>query len=171
MDSIDLYQTLSKKIGAENSIIIPQIWSTICSEEEGAILNALPTTAEDLAEIFGKSVEEMNAVLHDLFIRGVVFEMIRDGITKFRMPNNIIQFHDATILWKNAPQEMLDLWVRYMNEEFPQIPETLTAINAPPFFRVVPIHEGIESKATVLPYEDAAQIVEKARNIAVADCP
>ncbi|HOO90925.1 MAG TPA: hypothetical protein PLA74_08920, partial [Syntrophales bacterium] len=105
MGNVDLYQTLSKKIGAENSAILPQIWRTICSEEEGNILNALPATAEDLAEMFGKSLDEMNAILHELFIRGVVFEKIRDGITRFRMPNNIIQFHDATILWKDAPQE------------------------------------------------------------------
>ncbi len=32
MDRVDLYQMLSKKIGTENSTIIPQIWRTICCE-------------------------------------------------------------------------------------------------------------------------------------------
>jgi Pyruvate/2-oxoacid:ferredoxin oxidoreductase delta subunit len=170
MGSADLYQNLSKKIGTENSTLIPQIWRTICSEEEAEILSAMPGTAEELAEKFGKGIDEMNSIIHELFIKGVVFEAIKEGITRYRMPNHIIQFHDATILWKDAPKEMIDLWVKYMNEEFPQIPEMLTAINFPPFFRVVPINEGIEAQTQVLPYEDAAKIVEDARNIAVTDC-
>jgi Pyruvate/2-oxoacid:ferredoxin oxidoreductase delta subunit len=170
MGSADLYQNLSKKIGTENSTLIPQIWRTICSEEEAEILSAMPGTAEELAEKFGKGIDEMNSIIHELFIKGVVFEAIKEGITRYRMPNHIIQFHDATILWKDAPKEMIDLWVKYMNEEFPQIPEMLTAINFPPFFRVVPINEGIEAQTQVLPYEDAAKIVEEARNIAVTDC-
>ena len=170
MGSADLYQNLSKKIGTENSTLIPQIWRTICSEEEAEILSAMPGTAEELAEKFGKGIDEMNSIIHELFIKGVVFEAIKEGITRYRMPNHIIQFHDATILWKDAPKEMIDLWVKYMNEEFPQIPEMLTAINFPPFFRVVPINEGIEAQSQILPYEDAAKIVEEARNIAVTDC-
>jgi len=170
MGSADLYQNLSKKIGTENSTLIPQIWRTICSEEEAEILSAMPGTAEELAEKFGKGIDEMNSIIHELFIKGVVFEVIKEGVTRYRMPNHIIQFHDATILWKDAPEEMIDLWVKYMNEEFPQIPEMLTAINFPPFFRVIPINEGIESQSQILPYEDAAKIVEEARNIAVTDC-
>lgn len=170
MGSADLYQNLSKKIGTENSTLIPQIWRTICSEEEAEILSAMPGTAEELAEKFGKGIDEMNSIIHELFIKGVVFEAIKEGVTRYRMPNHIIQFHDATILWKDAPEEMIDLWVKYMNEEFPQIPEMLTAINFPPFFRVIPINEGIESQSQILPYEDAAKIVEEARNIAVTDC-
>jgi Pyruvate/2-oxoacid:ferredoxin oxidoreductase delta subunit len=170
MSSADLYQNLSKKIGTENSTLIPKIWRTICSEKEAEILNAMPGTAEELAEKFDTSVDEMSGILHELFIKGVVFEVIREGVTRYRMPNHIIQFHDATILWKDAPKEMIDLWVQYMDEEFPQIPEMLTAINFPPFFRVVPINEGIEAQTQVLPYEDAAKIVEAARNIAVTDC-
>ncbi|MBN2178894.1 MAG: 4Fe-4S binding protein [Deltaproteobacteria bacterium] len=170
MSSADLYQNLSKKIGTENSTIIPKIWRTICSEEEAEILSAMPGTAEELAEKFGKGIEEMSAIIHELFIKGVAFEAVKEGVTRYRMPNHIIQFHDATILWKDAPREMIDLWVKYMDEEFPQIPEMLTAINFPPFFRVIPINEGIESQTQILPYEDAAKIVEGARNIAVTDC-
>jgi Pyruvate/2-oxoacid:ferredoxin oxidoreductase delta subunit len=170
MSNAELYQKLSKKIGTENSTIIPQIWRTICSEEEAEILIAMPATAEELAGKFNKSVDEMNRILHELFLKGVAFEFTKEGKTGYRMPNHIIQFHDATILWKDASQEMIDLWVNYMDEEFPQIPEMLTAIKFPPFFRVIPVNEGIEAKSKVLPYEDAAKIVEEARNIAVTDC-
>lgn len=170
MEDIGIYQRLSKRIGTENSAIVPEIWRVICSENEAEILEAMPGTAEDLAAKFNKSLDEINSILHELFIKGVVFEYTKDEKTFYRMPNHIIQFHDATILWKDAPEKMIDLWVEYMEKEFSQIPEMLTAINFPPFFRVIPINERIELKARVLPYEDAAKIVEEARNLAVTDC-
>jgi len=166
----DVYRELSKKIMMENSVLIPEIWKIVCSEEEANILNAMPATLAQLAEKFGKSRDEMNAVLEDLFHRGVVFDYEKGGETFYRMPRHIVQFHDATILWQEAPQKMIDLWVKYMNEEFHQIPELLTSIKYPPFFRVIPINEGIASKSTVLPYEDALTIVEQATNIAVTKC-
>ncbi|MBN2283286.1 MAG: 4Fe-4S binding protein [Deltaproteobacteria bacterium] len=170
MSDTDIYRQLAKKIGMENSVLIPEIWRHICSEEEAAILDAMPATAEDLAQRFGRSPEDMNRILNELFLKGVVFDYTKEEKTVYRMPRHIIQFHDATILWKEAPEKMIDLWIRYMEEEFPQIPEMLTAINYPAFFRVIPINEGIEAKSKVLPYEDAAAIVEKADNIAVTNC-
>lgn len=166
----DVYRELSKKIMMENSVLIPEIWKIVCSEEEANILNAMPATLGQLVEKFAKSRDEMKAVLEDLFHRGVVFDYEKGGETFYRMPRHIVQFHDATILWQEAPQKMIDLWVKYMNEEFHQIPELLTSIKYPPFFRVIPINEGIASKSTVLPYEDALKIVEQATNIAVTKC-
>ena len=166
----DVYRELSKKIMMENSVLIPEIWKIICSEDEAQILNAMPATARTLADKFGKSVDGMKALLDDLFHRGVVFDYEKGGETFYRMTRHIVQFHDATILWKEAPQKMFDLWLQYMNEEFHQIPELLTAIKYPPFFRVIPVNEGISSKSTILPYEDALRIVEEATNIAVTKC-
>jgi len=170
MDTDDLYAELSRKIGMDNSVLIPEIWKTLCSADEARILLELPATAGELAGKFARTVEKMTEILDQFFYRGIVFDYEKDGSTFYRMPRHIVQFHDATILWKDAPQEMFDLWVRYMEEEFPQIPELLTAIKAPPFFRVIPVNEGVVAKSRILPYEDAARIVEQAGNIAVTDC-
>jgi NAD-dependent dihydropyrimidine dehydrogenase PreA subunit len=95
----------------------------------------------------------------------------REGKTIYRLPRHIIQFHDASTLWVEAPPALLDLWRQYMEEEYPQVPAALKAMKAPPFFRVIPINENIESKSKVLAYEDAAQIIDRASVIAVTNCP
>ena len=167
----DLYQELSKKVGTENSQIVSNIWQTVCTPEEAALLNLLPATMEDLIQSFGKPQEEVSSMLQALFHKGVVFKMNKDGKTVYRLPKHIIQFHDATTLWAEAPPALIELWKRYTEEEYPQIPAAVTAMKIPPFFRVVPINEKIEMKSQVLIYEDAEKILEAATVIAVTNCP
>ncbi|MGC9323775.1 MAG: 4Fe-4S dicluster-binding protein [Desulfomonilia bacterium] len=171
MTSEDIYQELSKKVGTEHSQIVPEIWKTVCTPDEAEMVNALPATEEELAEKFGKSLEEIRDMLQVLFRKGVVFEAVREGKTTYRMPKHIVQFHDASTLWAEAPPSLLDLWRQYSEDEYPAIPALLTALKIPPFFRVVPINEKIETRSQVLVYEDAAEIVDAASVIAVTNCP
>jgi formate hydrogenlyase subunit 6/NADH:ubiquinone oxidoreductase subunit I len=171
MSHQDLYRELSKKVGTEHSQIVPEIWKTVCTPEEAALLNVLPATIEDLARRFEQSPEAVAAMLDVLFHKGVVFKASREGKTVYRMPKHIIQFHDASSLWAEAPPALIELWRQYTEQEYPQIPAALTAMKIPPFFRVIPINEKIEVKSQVLVYEDAANIVEKASVIAVTKCP
>lgn len=171
MPEQDVYRELSKKVGAELSTIVPRIWEAVCSKDEARLINALPASAEELAQQFDKSLNEMEKILQFLFRKGLVFEAIKDGRAIYRMPRHIIQFHDASTLWPDAPIELLDLWRRYTEEEYPQVPVLLKAIQAPPFFRVIPINEKIEPESQVLAYEDASRIVENAAVLAVTKCP
>jgi ferredoxin len=171
MSHCDVYRELSKKVGTENSRIVPEIWRIVCTPEEAELLIVLPATIEELALRLGKTPEEIGSMARLLFHKGVVFEATREGKTTYRMPRHIIQFHDASTLWADAPPELIDLWRHYMEEEYSQIPALLTAMKATPFFRVVPINEKIETRSQVLAYEDAAIIVEKASSLAVTNCP
>jgi ferredoxin len=171
MSHYDVYRELSKKVGTEHSRIVPEIWRIVCTPEEAELLIVLPATIEELALRLGKTPEEIGSMARLLFHKGVVFEATREGKTTYRMPRHIIQFHDASTLWADAPPELIDLWRHYMEEEYSQIPALLTAMKATPFFRVVPINEKIETRSQVLAYEDAAIIVEKASSLAVTNCP
>ena len=171
MSHFDVYRELSKKVGTEHSRIVPEIWKIVCTPEEAKMLIALPATIEELSQHSGKTSEEIGSMLKLLFHKGLVFEAAKEGKTMYRMPRHIIQFHDASTLWAEAPPELIDLWRQYMEEEYSQIPTAWTAMKAPPFFRVVPINEKIETRSQVLAYEDAAKIVEKASSLAVTNCP
>ncbi|MDI6726123.1 MAG: 4Fe-4S binding protein [Smithellaceae bacterium] len=171
MTNADIYQELTKRLGMEQSPLIPKIWQTLCTEKEARIVNSTPAQAEELAEKFAMDLDETQEILGRLFRRGVIFEQYKEGKTIYRMPRHIVQFHDATSLWPEAPPELLDLWAEYMEKEYPQIPAFMTKINADPFLRVIPIQESISSESRVLPYEDAAQIVEGASRLAVTNCP
>ncbi|MDT8273396.1 MAG: 4Fe-4S binding protein [Desulfomonilia bacterium] len=170
MTQQDVYRELSKKLMMEHSSILPKIWNSICSLEEAEIINALPATPEDLASRFAKPREEMQSLLEDLYHRGVVFDYVRDGVIYYRMPRHVIQFHDATILWEEAPQEMMDLWIEFGETDYPQLLELVTEIRMPSFMRVIPINETLATKNQVLAYEDALQLLENASTIAVTTC-
>ena len=171
MSQQDLYGELSKKVGSEHSRIVPEIWKTVCTLEEAEILNVLPATLEELVQRFGTPQKDISRMIQILFHKGLVFEATREGKTTYRLPRHIIQFHDASTLWAEAPPVLMELWRQYMEEEYPQVPAALVAMKIPPFFRVVPINEKIETKSQVLAYEDAARIVENASVIAVTNCP
>ncbi len=171
MANQDVYKELSKKLMMENSEILPKIWGVICTEEEAEIENLLPGTVEDIAKRAGKGVDGTNAIIQSLFHKGAAFEYVRDEKTHYRMPRHVVQFHDSSILWKEAPPELIDLWVEFVNhKEYQQLLELAVEVKLPAFLRVVPINEAIEAKNQVLVYEDAAKLVEDAKSLAVVDC-
>jgi len=166
----DVYRELAKKLMMEQSTVLPKIWKTICSAEQAQIVNSLPATVPDLADKFSKSEDEMNAIMEELYHRGVVFDYEREGKTFYRMPRHIIQFHDATLLWDEAPEEMTELWLEFEETDYPALLELVTQIKMPSFMRVIPINETIASKSRVLSFEDAAKMLETANTIAVTTC-
>lgn len=166
----DIYRELSKKLLMEHSAVLPRIWKTVCSEDEARVVNALPATAAELAARFGTTEGDMLATLGGLFHKGAVFEAVKNGVTTYRMPRHIIQFHDATILWKEAPQELMDLWMEFEETDYPMLLELVTQIKMPSFMRVIPIGESITPRSKVLAYEDAVGMLEAAQTIAVTAC-
>jgi ferredoxin len=170
MEQQDVYRELSKKLMMENSSVLPRIWKILCSEEEARVVNALPATLEDLAGTFGKGTEEMRGMLDELFHRGVVFDYAKDGITYYRMPRHVVQFHDATILWEEGPSELMGLWEEFSDTDYKELLELVTTIKLPSFMRVIPINETIAVKNQVLAYEDAVEILKSSNPLAVTTC-
>jgi len=170
MEQHAVYRELSKKLMLEHSKILPRIWESVCSLEETKLLDLMPGTAEDLAAKTGRDLAAVSAMCESLFHKGAAFEAVKDGRRIFRMPRHIIQFHDASILWREAPPEMIRLWVEFMDTEFQQIPELATAAGLPAFMRIIPIGESLETRTRILAYEDAARMIEEASAIAVVDC-
>jgi Pyruvate/2-oxoacid:ferredoxin oxidoreductase delta subunit len=102
-----------------------------------------------------------------LFRKGVLFE----GSKGFHMSRSIVQFHDSTTLWPEAPKELIEKWRQYVEEEYHDYYAWRMSSNRPPVFRVIPINQKIEMKSQVLAYEDAVSILEKASILAVTPCP
>jgi len=170
MEKTDVYAELAKKVGMEGSPIVARVWRLLCSEEEAQLVNALPGTAEEMAARFGKDLTVMQQMLESLFMRGTVFENVKDGKVISRPPRHIIQFHDATVLWPAVTKDILDAWTEFHEQEYHQIPEAVTQLKMPPMMRVIPVNEGIAAKAAVMPYEDAVRMVESATSLAVTNC-
>jgi Pyruvate/2-oxoacid:ferredoxin oxidoreductase delta subunit len=167
---MEAYSSLTKKIIGHESKKLDKIWAVLVSPEEAAILDMLPKPAEEVALSAGIDLDRAEAMLDSLFHKGIAFEGIKDNKKIFRIPRHIIQFHDASLLWAEAPQELFELWAEYMDTDYRAMVEQMADLNAPSFMRVLAINETVDKKSRVLGYEDAANILKNARSIAVTSC-
>lgn len=171
MEGTQLYQELAVRLGAPPSERIPRLWEMLCNSEEGRLCLAMPGTVQELAEKMGKPAAEIEKMIQGLFRKGVVFERTKGDVTQYSMSKNLIQFHDATIVWPEAPQEFLDLWREYMESEYPALAKIIASMDLEPMTRVVPVQQTLEGGGSrVLPFESAVKILEDARRIAVTLC-
>jgi NAD-dependent dihydropyrimidine dehydrogenase PreA subunit len=170
MGSEDLYQKLSEKIGTPSERI-EKLWKVLCDEEEARLLLAMPGTVEELAEKTGRKPEETKPMLDLLFRKGVVFDKEKEGVVTYSMARHMLQFHDATILWPEAPDGFLDQWQEFMDEEYPAIAQALVAMDLPAFTRVIPVEVPMEGGGSqILPFDNVLKIVDDARSLAVTAC-
>jgi Pyruvate/2-oxoacid:ferredoxin oxidoreductase delta subunit len=170
MEQKDVYQKLSERIFLPESKLVPELWRMVADEEEASILLATPATAETLSSAFGCSIQEMEDKLRALFRKGVIFKKNKPEGTIYRTCRDVSQFHDASILWPEAPKEFLDLWKRYMHEEWPDFARTVSQVLPRPFTRVVPVEQDVEARSRILACEDVERILRDSGRVAVANC-
>ena len=164
------YTELAKRIGFGQSERIAKLFGLIADEHEAELLLALPADAPTLAEKLSRDREEVEASLKTLFVKGLVFPSSRTDPPSYRMTRDLVQFHDATILWPDAPQEFLDVWQDFMEVEWPDAAKAFNKMVSRPFTRVIPVGITVEAKTHVLAFEDIRHILENARTIAVTKC-
>lgn len=166
------YQQLSTFLGAAGSEILPQIIARIADEREIPILLAAfpAATAAELAAKTGISEEEVRARIRPLFLKGLLFFSKKEGEPRYYRVKTVPQFHDSSILWKEADREFHALWKEYMAREWPEFGKTVEALIPRPVVRVVPVGATVEAKARVLAFEDVREIVRQARTLAVTPC-
>ena len=157
----EIYQKMAAYIGFGGAKFIPELFEMVANQEEAELCMAMPGTPEDLAERVGESVEDVTRMCRELYHKGLAFKTFKTGTMGYKMCRNFIQFHDGTILWKEAPKEFLDLWQKFMEEEMPR----LNRLNAEamktrkPANRIIAVEESIESDQQILDADTARQLV------------
>jgi Pyruvate/2-oxoacid:ferredoxin oxidoreductase delta subunit len=172
MNDLSLYQEFSRMLGAPESKILPRILQKIADEREIRVLMAA-FPAATVSELAGKTdiaPEVIQVMVEDLFLKGLIFHSKKEGEPRYYRVKTVPQFHDSSVLWKGASPEFLHLWKDYTDQEWPDFGRVIEAFLPKPAIRVIPVGATIESKARVLAMEDVREIVEQARNLAVAPC-
>ncbi len=170
MPEDERYQKLAEKIMMGNSKIIPRLLEMIAPDREADLLLALPATAGQAAEKLGIDEPAAQEMLDTLFRKGLVFKKSKPEGVEYRFCRDFMQFHDASILWPEAPREYLDLWQEYMETEWPAFAEIVDKLLPKPVARVVPVAESVDARQQILAFEDVREIVEKESPIAVVNC-
>ena len=165
-----LYQELASRIGLGESERAPRLFQMLADEMDAKILLSLPGTIPDVQTKMNLTQEETEKRMKELFLKGLVFPSHKTTPTTYRMGRDFVQFHDATILWKDAPLEFLDLWQEFMEKEWPDYARRISDMLPKPFTRMVPVNIAIQAKTHILDFESVTDMVKKARILAVTKC-
>lgn len=167
----DLYKQMTDNIMLTGSRWIPELFRMIVDEQEAELLLAMPGTPEHLAGKVGRPVEEIARMCGTLYQKGVAFKSFKGGQLGYKMCRNLIQFHDATILWSGATREFHDLWQRFMEEEWPGFARQWVRPGRTPGTRIVPVQKSIDTgKQQVLDAESVERMIAQADVLAVTPC-
>ncbi|UCD59099.1 MAG: 4Fe-4S ferredoxin, partial [Candidatus Hydrogenedentota bacterium] len=163
----NIYEKMTEKIGLKGARFIPELFRMVADPEEAALLMAMPGTPEQLAEKVGKSVDEVTKMCGELYHKGVAFKSFKSGSLGYKMCRNFIQFHDATILWREAPKEFHDLWQKCMEEEMPMWNRLATEMRERPSNRIIAVEQSIDARQQILDADSAERIIRAAEVLAV----
>ena len=168
MNEVDSYKELAARIMMGGSDIIARLFKMIADENEAELMLAMPGLPEDLAATTDREVGEVKESLDALFHKGLALISARTG--QYRMCRDVVQFHDTTIAWPEAPQEFLDLWKEWTDKEGDQTAIVADAFFSHPHTRIIPVETALEDKAEVLHHESVKEIIDNAKRIAVIPC-
>lgn len=166
----NVFEELAARINLAGSERLPRIWRMICDDEEARLLLEMPGTVDELAGKSGMNRDRVEEMIAALFRKGVVFEKAAEEGTIYRMCRHVLQFHDASILWPEAGDEFHAAWQDFMETEYIDFIRMMDQAEIRPFMRVVPVNQALDPKSQVLAYEDAIQMIDGAKRLAVTDC-
>jgi ferredoxin len=168
MSESNVYQELADRIMMGHSETIKKLFSMVADEDEAKLILAMPGLPEDLAETMGRDLDGVKKSLDTLFIKGLAFVSPRTG--KYRMCRDVVQFHDSTILWKDATKEFHNLWKDWTEKEWKETVKVVETMLDKPATRIIPVESALEEKNQILHYENVREIIDNAKRIAVTKC-
>ena len=167
----EVLQQYSMRLGFPGSDTLARIFGILFDgEHDLSIIQALPGTAQEIAERTGLPVDRVLTAAERLKGRGAIGHPM-NRFEVYRLFPAMIELRDATVFWPEAPQELFELWERLISKELPQLVTVLKGLNVPPMVRVVPIERSIESQNTVLDIDSARKIFKDAELITALPCP
>ena len=172
MGESSVYTQLAEQIGAGASKLVPRIFESLMTEDEGRVLLAAapPATAAELSQKTGIDVAKIESMTEPLFRKGLLFKSKKpDGIRYYRV-RHVPQLHDATVVMQHPPQQMLDLWKEFMRTEWSDTIKMIESFLPHAAVRVIPINTAVKPNSQVLAMDDVSKLIEGARTIAVTKC-
>jgi len=170
----DIFRTLQKRLDkysigfpATESGVEIEILERLFTGEEAALfleLSPLLETPESIAGRLGRPAAEVADQLEDMAVRGLLFRLRRGDSVKY----GAIPFMHGLLEFriKRLERDLVELFERYYDEGFK---EAIIG-SSDTFLRTVPVNYSIDLPQQVAPYDDACEILRKAKIIVVADC-
>jgi ferredoxin len=143
-----------------------RILKRLFTEEEADLACHLvmwPEPVETIAQRVGKPAHELADVLYNMSRKGLIGRSDRAEGPMYTAAQYVIG------IWEYHVNDLDDGLIKDMNEYIPALFDAMTSIKTQQL-RTIPIGASLEGQSTVMPYEDARQLIEKQRKIVVAPC-
>lgn len=167
-----LNQQLAEQVGAGDSKIIAAIFGALTDQNEARLLLAAapPATALEIAEKTGIAARDVEAMIDPLFRKGLLFKSKKKDETRYYRVRHVLQLHDSTAVATDASREMLDLWKRFMVEEWADFSRKFEEKLPSSVMRVIPVNVSVDLNTQILAFDDVKSLIDAARNLAVTRC-
>jgi ferredoxin len=131
--------------------------------ELAAVMRLMPEPGAAIAERAGIDPRRARRILKDMARKGLIRAARGEGELGFALIPFVVGFYEAQLPRMDA--ELATLFEEYYRETGGGM-----AGDAPPLHRVIPVGEAICHELEVSPHEQAAQMIERAKSWAVAEC-
>lgn len=132
--------------------------------EMALYLNILPEEVKVIAHRAKLSVEETAARLEEMYQKGLVLNIKREG-----KPNLYMALQFAIGIWEYHVNDLDTELARDVGEYIPILLNTETWKKAPQL-RTVPVNKSISHKLEILPYENVEELLKTQDKFLVAPC-
>ncbi len=170
----DIYRKVQEQIDqysfgfpATESGIEIEILKKLFSPEDAEMFHYLSPqleTPEAVASRIGKDAQEVSEKLADMAARGLVFHLKKNDSAKYGAIPFIHGLYEFQIT--RIDRDLADLVRKYMAEEYGNTMSSLVS----GFLRTIPVQQSLDVKHNIASYEDASEILKKAKNIVVTEC-
>ncbi len=176
----ELAEAITRRASSVPVINCPEfvdLISELFTPEQAEVGIAFPMglkTAEEIASVMDRSVEEVEPVLESMANDGFVFTNENDGKTLYRMMDVLPGFFEFQFMKGGTTDrdrkraKLFDDYFDIIKDSFKDIPESFK--KAPPFSRVIPIEKEFAGETVVHPYETVSEYINKADYISVSPC-
>jgi formate hydrogenlyase subunit 6/NADH:ubiquinone oxidoreductase subunit I len=130
----------------------------------------LPHSIEQLAELFGETVEELSAKLDPLAKRGVVFRHQSEHTVRYALNDSLFAFLRSP-LWAGKRDETTKKLAPLANRYYLKAYAKEFSGYETQGLRAIPIEGTVDDTRQIVPYEDVVKVLENEEVFCTATCP
>jgi electron transport complex protein RnfB len=176
MVTVDVYEELIEWLkqydeGLTHSDDMVALMKARYTPEDAALLTGIPiryNAIEDLAELKGMSVEELQPRLDALARKGVVWKVFKYGKTRYRICDTYTIFY-RSVYWGGGRNSEHYTMAPFLNRTFETYFERF-ADSHTKGLRTLPIETTVGDTRGILPFEDVLKVLDDQDYFCVGNC-
>ena len=170
----DVYQQLAKHLDnlpggfpETDTGVELRILKRLFTPQEAAIATGLSMAAEPAAAIaqrMNQDETDMAQILESMARKGLIFQLHKDGQDLYMAAQFVIG------IWEYHVNDLDEELIKDVNEYMPHFMQNSWIKPKTKQLRVIPISKSIAAEMSIMPYEEAENIIQNQSKIVVAPC-